>query len=163
MPNINQVILKARELDELAKKTDLELKACKGFIQDYFDKKELFRYEVKDSMIASSKVMAIKTERVYITYLVDKLKAKLDKEMWPEIINKTHTINDYNGLVSLMKAYGVSPKEFKEFIGVVEAANGDKIKQLYAVGDITKEDIKGCFEVKITKSIQIKVEEGGKN
>jgi hypothetical protein len=34
---------------------------------------------------------------------------------------------------------------------------------LYSVGDITKKDLKGCYDAKLTKSIQIREKKGGQN
>lgn len=67
------------------------------------------------------------------------------------LIDKKYTVNDMDGLIELLKAHGVNPKEFKKFINVEMSVNERRLEQLYQTGAISMEDLKGCYEVK-TKS-----------
>ena len=52
------------------------------------------------------------------------------------------------GLVEYLKSYGVDPKKFKSFISAEEKVLSEKLEQLEALGEISKEDLAGCYEVK---------------
>lgn len=82
-----------------------------------------------------------------ITFDVKKLKERLDKEIFNEIVNKEYVINDFQGLVKYLKRCGVDPKKFKTFIDVTETVNTKKLDELGSLGEISEEDIDGCYEV----------------
>lgn len=96
------------------------------------------------------------SERVSsLVYDTDKLKEQLDKETFNEIVDKTYTINDIEALISLLKNAGVSPQDFKKLITVTEVANKARIQQLFAVGELSFEQLQGCYSATISKSVNI--------
>lgn len=92
-------------------------------------------------------VTRIRTKKV--TWLLDKLKQRLGKETYNDVVDKTYTINDMQGLVRYLKSCGVDPKKFKKFIDVDETLNETKLNTYYETGALKKEDIKGCYDVKM--------------
>lgn len=92
-------------------------------------------------------VTRIRTKKV--TWLLDKLKQKLGKETYNDVVDKTYTINDMQGLVRYLKTCGVDPKRFKKFIDVDETLNETKLNTYYETGALKKEDIEGCYDVKM--------------
>lgn len=92
-------------------------------------------------------VTKIRTKKV--TWLLDKLKQKLGKETYNDVVDKTYTINDMQGLVRYLKSCGVDPKRFKKFIDVDETLNETKLNTYYETGALKKEDIEGCYDVKM--------------
>ena len=90
-------------------------------------------------------VTKIRTKKV--TWLLDKLKQKLGKETYNDVVDKTYTINDMQGLVRYLKSCGVDPKKFKKFIDVDEVLNETKLNTYYETGALKKEDIEGCYDV----------------
>lgn len=161
MANVKQLIRDVYRLEEQIAGLKSILQASKAKIQDYFDKHDIKELEVEpENMADGTTLVAKKTERVIIDYFVDKLKESLDKEVFNEVVHKNYHITDINGLIALLKKTGIKPDEFKQFIDVTTTVNKDALKQLYAVGDITKEDLKGCYSAKIVKSISIKPRKG---
>ena len=63
-------------------------------------------------------VTRIRTKRV--TWLLDKLKQKLGKDTYKDVVDKTYTVNDIQGLIKYLKSCGVDAKKFKKFIDVDE-------------------------------------------
>lgn len=161
MANVKQLIKDIFSLEEqIAGLTSL-LNRSKAAVQSYFDEHKIPELEVEfERGKTSVTLVAKKTERAYIDYHADKLKESLDKEIFNEIVVKTYVINNMEGLISLLKNAGIKPAEFKHFINTTEIVNKEKIKQLYAIGDITLESLKGCYTSKIVKSIQIKEKKG---
>ena len=82
-----------------------------------------------------------------VVFDIEMLEGKLDKELVNEFVDKTYTINDLQGLTLYLKSCGVNPKKFKQFLDVEKKVNNKKLQQLSDLGDISQEDLKGCFKV----------------
>ena len=92
-------------------------------------------------------VTRVRTKKVF--WFAEKLKEKLDKKTYNEIVDKTYTINDMEGLVKYLKSCGVDAKKFKKFIEVSEEVDETKLNNLYDRGEIKKKQIEDCYEVKL--------------
>lgn len=92
-------------------------------------------------------VTRIRTEKV--TWLLDKLKQRLGKDIYKDVVDKTYTINDIQGLIKYLKSCGVDAKKFKKFIDVDETLNETKLDTYYETGALKKSDIEGCYDVKM--------------
>ena len=92
-------------------------------------------------------VTRIRTKKIF--WFVEKLKEKLDKKTYNEIVDKTYTINDMEGLIKYLKSCGVDAKKFKKFIEVNEEVDETKLNNLYDRGEIKKKQIEDCYEVKL--------------
>lgn len=92
-------------------------------------------------------VTRIRTKRV--TWLLDKLKQKVGKDIYSEVVNKTYTVNDMQGLIRYLKTCGVDPKKFKRFIDVTEELDETKLDTYYETGALKTKDIEGCYTVKM--------------
>ena len=92
-------------------------------------------------------VTRIRTKKV--TWLLDKLKQKLGKDIYSEVVNKTYTINDMKGLIKYLKSCGVDPKKFKRFIDVTEELDETKLNTYYETGALKTKDIEDCYTVKM--------------
>lgn len=104
-------------------------------------------------------VTRIRTKKVL--WNLEKLKQKLGKKVSSEVIDKTYTINDMQGLVKYLKSCGVDPKKFKHFIDVKEELNETKLDTLFETGAFKKEVISGCYEVKMGEPyIRLKEQKG---
>lgn len=128
-------------------------------IQQYFDKQGVKQVTVQIQNKAHTKFVefvARKFERTNITYDIAALKQKLDKEILNEVITKKYAITNFEGVVKLLKSYGVPASEFKELIEVIPSVNRDAVKLLYDAGELTLEQLRGCYTAKTTKTIDIK-------
>ena len=158
---LKQLIKDTKSLEEKIDSLTKIYNAGREKIQNEFDEQNLKEIEVESDDFDDKVIVAKKVEKALIEYYADKLKEKLDSEVLNEIIIKTYMINDINGLISLLKNAGVNPQEFKKYVDVSQIVNKEAIKRLYSVGDITKEDIKGCYDAKIVKSISLKYKKKG--
>lgn len=92
-------------------------------------------------------VTRVRTKKV--TWLLDKLKQKVGKDIYSEVVNKTYTVNDMQGLIRYLKTCGVDPKKFKRFIDVTEELDETKLDTYYETGALKIKDIEGCYTVKM--------------
>lgn len=98
-----------------------------------------------------TKLQVTKVRRKKVLWDINKLKERLGKECCKDIINKTYTINDIDGLIKYLKSCGVDPKKFKTFINVSEELDETKLNTLYETGAIRKESLAGCYDLEISE------------
>lgn len=132
----------------------------KAIKQAYEEKKKKLSTEIRNYMYSKGyssfdfrsrefgNVKVNKVVRKTIKWDVDKLKKKLPVELLAEIIVKEYHIVDMPGLVKYLKSCGVNPNKFKQYISVEEKVNQQAINELSEIGDITAQDIEGCYELK---------------
>ena len=92
-------------------------------------------------------ITRVRTKKV--TWLLDKLKQKVGKDIYNEVVNKTYTVNDMQGLARYLKTCGVDPTKFKRFIDVTEELDETKLDTYYETGALKTKDIEGCYTVKM--------------
>ena len=66
-------------------------------------------------------------------------------------------VTDANGLIALLKKYGVSKQEMKACLKPYTEVNEAKLTKLYENGTITVDDLKGYYNATSKLSIAIKV------
>lgn len=94
-------------------------------------------------------ITATRIRRKKVLWDTKKLRKALGKKLFSSVVRKTYTVTDMPGLIEYLKRCGVEPKKFKQFIGVDEAVDTQKVDKLYLSGVITKKDISGCYDVEL--------------
>ena len=165
---VRLLIAKAFSLKEIVDAKTNEYNKTRSQIYEFLEQTEQKSMRAKvpaehrDNSIESEELVATRVDKVTsITYDTEALRKKLDKELFNEIVDKTYTIVDIEGLKSLLKKAGVSPKEFKKYLHVTESVNGAKLQQAYSTGEIDLKSISGAYNVRLSKSIQIRKVRGG--
>ena len=157
--NIKDIVVETYSIIKETNRLNEKYKENKEEIQKFFDKKKIDYIEVEPNKEAVDNgitmVSCRKMEQLRIEYDAAKLKEKIDKELYNEIVSKQYIISDIDGLINLLKKSGISPKDFKNFLNVIETVNKEKIKQLYEVGDITKKQLDGCYTATLIKGIKM--------
>lgn len=162
---VHNLILDTFELEAQAGKLLLQIDENKKQIQKFFDEKNINKMEVVVSETETNvtKIVCKKSERATVKYDVDKLKEKLDDEMFLEVTNRSYIITDINAMIKLMKDAGVKAKDFKALIEAKITPNSQAIKMLYDAGELTMKQLKDTFKATISKSIKISEETGDKD
>ena len=138
-----------RAYKEIQKKESLFLS---NFIFSSFPKGESsFTTVIKpDTFIEEEKhVRVTRVRRKTVKWDTKKLRKSLGKKLFSSVVQKTYEITDMQGLVDYLKQCGVDPKKFKQFVGVIEKVDTQKIDKLYLSGVITKKDISSCYDVEM--------------
>lgn len=146
---ILDAIKRQKDIQRLQETLDKKKLEINKFLEKRNTKKHII--EQMGKMFSANRI-----ERITITYDVEKIKSNLDKEILNEILDKRYIVTDMNKLKGLLKKFGVDPKDFRKTLTVEENVNKETIKKLFDVGDITKEDLKGCYTAKLSKTIQLK-------
>lgn len=120
-------------------------------------------YEGKVKKTAEKTVRLMRVVRRQVNFDADALEEKLGKDFCRNFIHRRYEITDWDGMVKLLKSYGIKPKEFLPFINVVKTVDTKALEQMEELGDITEDDIEGTYEVKeLSNYLQID-ECGAKN
>lgn len=161
----HNLILETLELEEQVGRMLLKIDENKKSIQKYFDENNLKRMDVpiSDGTSKSLNIVCKKSERATIKYDVDKLKQRLDDEMFIEVTKRSYSIKDINAMIKLVRDAGVKAKDFKSLIEAKITPDGQAIKRLYDAGEITMKQLKGAYKATISKSIKITEETGDKD
>lgn len=164
MKKINKLIKETYDLQQQIKVLEDKVAENKQVIQSYFDTKN---NKIDNNSIIADNVKATKVSNVYITYngfqLEKKLKENDKKKLLNKIIKKTYSIINIDAFIDLMKLTHLSPYTVKSHIRVDRKVDSDAVKRLFERGELTKEDLDGCFEHKIVdyvKLTEIKTSEG---
>lgn len=148
-----------------SEKAKLKFDDCRSRLASFFrENRDVETLEVDDETLDNGVIVAKLSERISsLNYDVDALRASLGKEQFNEVVHKTYQVVDIDKLVSLLKNAGVSPSEFKQIIHIAETPDKAAIQQLFALGDITTEQLKGTYSATISQSVNIskKVRKGG--
>lgn len=162
---VYNLILETLELEEQTGKLLLQIDENKKKIQEFFDENNLKVMEIPVAQMTDKEIKVIckKSERATIKYDVDKLKEKLDDEMFIEVTKRSYSIKDIGSMIKLMKDNGVRAKDFKALIEAKIEPNTEAIKRLYDAGEITMNTLKGTYKATISKSIKISEETGDKD
>lgn len=120
------------------------------------------RYQEKDEVNGPTVIKVLKVSPVKIKWLPEKLEKALGKERCSGLIDKTYIIEDMDGLIKYLKSCGVNPKKFKSFLRIDKKVNPDVLKQMDELGEISSDEVKGCYEATHVSSylkIMLKQEE----
>ena len=158
----HNLILETAELEEQAGKLLLKIDENKKKIQKFFDEHDIKEMEVPIGGSENLRIICKKSERATIKYDVEKLKQKLDDEIFIEVTKRVYEITDINEMIKLCKDAGVRARDFKDLINSKISVDGQAIKRLYDAGEITMKQLKGTYSATISKSIKITEEAGGK-
>lgn len=153
MNKLEQTIIELKNLNDEEKNHQEEYKTKKRIyeekIKKFLGKKQEKSYGFSDS---KHKFKATFVENKKVQFNSEMIEQIVDKEVFNEIVDRTYTISNYDGLVDYLKSIGANPKIFKEFIHCEKQINKDKLNQLSELGDISLDDLEGCYTVSVISS-----------
>lgn len=99
-------------------------------------------------------------QKTSIDYDIAKLEEKLEADLLSEFVDKTYTIPDWKAFKKFLKENDIPAKELKPYISVEKQVNEEKLSKLYDSGEITLQDLEGCYNAKVTNSVAMRLGNG---
>lgn len=115
---------------------------------------EMMEKSGRDSMDVNLGDLNVNVKRIQKTSVIFdglKLHKRLPKKLSDIVVRKRRIISDYPGLVKYLKSIGADPKIFKSFIETEYSVDNSSINQLSELGEISMDDLNGCYELKRQK------------
>lgn len=138
-------IFKVRLAEQEAKQKYAELQAK---LQTYLNKsgEKGLQFPFKGKMY---KIVGVKPKTTVwdVEKLTDRLRETKDNsdELLSQIIETKVTVSDISGFKKMLKEHGIKFKDVKPFLTIDKKVNEKKINELSEVGEMTMEDIDGCY------------------
>lgn len=122
----------------------------KSIMAKYFDK-------TGNRTVSNDDCTVYVAERTNIEYDIDKLKKKLPPKILKKVVVVQRDICDWDEFRRVMKKHGVEFLELKCALNKKEVVDQKEITSLYERGEISLDDIKGCYTATVKKSIVLKM------
>ena len=88
-----------------------------------------------------------KCQKRRVVFDIAKLKRKLGKKKFKAVSTVTCSCFDIDGLAKYVKSLGGEFDVFKSFFNVTTEVDESEVNRLSEIGEITAEDIEGCYSV----------------
>ena len=92
-----------------------------------------------------------KVSRRKVVFDAKKLKSKIGKEKFNKVSETQWNCFDIGGLARYVKSLGGEFDVFKSFFNVTTKVNESEVDRLSEIGEVTVEDIDGCYSVNESK------------
>ena len=89
-----------------------------------------------------------RVQKVSVDFDPDRLEKSLGKEISKKVVRKSYEIIDIDGLIAYLKECDVDPKIFKSFLQIFKSVDLDELNKLEELGEISMEQVEGCYTVK---------------
>lgn len=104
--------------------------------------------ELDEEFADVEKIVVTRIQNSKVEFNPDKLEKVLGKELSQNVIQKQYEIVNIEGLISCLRDCGVSSKMFRNFISIRKFVNVKELEKLEELGQISAEQIKGCYSIK---------------
>ncbi len=135
--------IEAKELE--AKKLTNEAATCRKQIEVDMLDNNIDAYIVEDDNSKFLQASIYTSSRV--SYDIEAIKSKLSKEQ-RKLVSNTLMVAEQEGLKSFIKNHPELKDELKDFVSKVEVIDEHKLGLALEHGNISLNDIDGCYEVK---------------
>lgn len=149
MNKLENIILDLNSLNRQNKEAQETYKIKKSRLENeikkIYGKKGVKTHSFKASEHTYLRATIVKQKK--IIFDPDMVQQVVEKDVFDQICDKKYALLDYEGLVEYVKSLGGSPKTFKSFIRCEKTINSNKLNQLSELGDISIDDLEGCYTV----------------
>lgn len=146
---IEQVMDEVVSLNNQIRGLEMLLSQKKAVVGKYFE-------ATGNRQLQNDEATVFLSERTSIKYDVQKVVKKLGKKAYA-FVDRTYTILDWDGFTRLCSAHGISPKELKQFVFVDKVVNQDKLSKLYEKGEVSLDELSGCYDATVNRSVVLKM------
>lgn len=107
--------------------------------------------------VANDECTVFVQERTKIEYDVDAILETLGKDEAKRFVEWSYSIPDFKRFALFLKSKGLTAKDVRPFLSVKKEVNQDKLTKLYEKGEITLDDLDGCYTASVTKSVALRM------
>ena len=105
-------------------------------------------YDNEDSTRAiGGEYIVTKCRRRNVVFNIAKLRHKIGKKKFKAVSTTTWNCFDIDGLAKYVKSLGGEFDVFKSFFNVTTEVDESEVNRLSEIGEVTAEDIEGCYSV----------------
>ena len=126
----------------------LLLNGKKEVIKQYFEKSGT-------SNIKTNDVTAFVQTRTKVDYDINKIKQKLEKDLYKLFIKCQYTLR-YKEFIKVCRLNNIDAKLFRNAIIKTESVDEAKLEQLYEQNEISIKDLEGCYDAKVSKTVSFR-------
>lgn len=146
--NVKQVVEEIGNLKIRITELEHILSEKKKVMAHYFEKSG------KNTFSSGGTTVYVQTKTT-IDYDIPALKKKLDRDLYEQIVDRKYVISDINGFKKFIDAPDIpfTFSDLKPFISVEKSVNKDQLSKLYEIGEISLNDLDGCYNAKVTKTV----------
>lgn len=147
---IKGFIVRFMDAKEKFEQAEREYKEDRDFFQrtvrNFMTENEMQKFRFMSPRGKKLSVSNVRPKKV--VWLIDRLKENLPKSVLKTVINKTYTVNDWDGFKDYMKAIGADPKVLISFFDVEEEVDESALNEAADQDMFAEEDLEGCYELK---------------
>lgn len=108
-----------------------------------------FMVDLRTEIKGVKKVVCQRISQVEVKFDVNKLKDVLTKKQQKAVIKKHYKVNNWPGLLNLLKESGVEWKEFLKYVDISETVDEAALEKIVELGEVDTDEIIDCSESRI--------------
>lgn len=105
--------------------------------------------DLREEIRGIKRVICQRISQVEIKFDTNKLKKVLTKKQQKYVVRKHYKVNNWPGLLNLLKESGVEWKEFLKYVDVSEDVDEKALEKLVELGEVDIDEIKDCSSTRI--------------
>lgn len=105
--------------------------------------------DLREEVRGIKRVICQRISQVDVKFDINKLKKVLTKKQQKSVIRKHYKVNNWPGLLNLLKESGVEWKEFLKYVEVSEDVDEKSLEKLVELGEVNAESIVDCSKATV--------------
>ena len=105
--------------------------------------------DLREEVRGIKRVICQRISQVDVKFDTNKLKKVLTKKQQKSVIRKHYKVNNWPGLLNLLKESGVEWKEFLKYVEVSEDVDENSLEKLVELGEVNTDDIVDCSKATV--------------
>ena len=105
--------------------------------------------DLREEIRGIKRVICQRISQVEVKFDINKLKKVLTKKQQKYVVRKHYKVNNWPGLLNLLKESGVEWKEFLKYVDVSEDVDEKALEKLVELGEVDIDEIKDCSSTRI--------------
>lgn len=105
--------------------------------------------DLREEIRGIKRIICQRVSQVQVSFDTNKLRKVLTKKQQKSVIRKHYKVNNWPGLLNLLKESGVEWKEFLKYVEVSEDVDEAALEKLVELGEVNTEELIDCSEAKV--------------